>query len=133
MILELIGLVAFSYILGTLKSVEGSDSAEEIITNKQDDIKEFLNKVDQNKPDTELPLEIYSNTLENLEMIHDYGIKYVTNLFGFYEQMNPRLRNQFAYQNLKNIYLEFTDFFSNREVEFESDDKFILSFLSNLE
>ena len=133
MVLELIGLVTFSYILGTFTSVEGSDSAETIIANKQDDIKEFLNKVDQNKSETELPQEIYNSSLENLDLIHDYGVKFVMNLFGFYEQLNPRLRNKFAYANLKNIYIKFIDFFVNKDLHFQSDDKFILRFLSNLE
>ena len=133
MMLELVGLVIFSYIIGTLKSVEGNHSAKKIISSKQDDILEFLNKVDTNRRETELPQEIYITTLDNLELIHDYGIKYVVELFGFSGQLNPRLRNQFLYENLKNIYIEFFDFFSNKDINFQSDDRFILNFLSNLE
>ena len=133
MMLELLGLAIFSYIIGTLKSVEGSESVSKIISSKEENIKEFLNKVNSNWKHADLPSEIYKNSIENLELIHDYGIKYVIGLFGFSEQLNPRLRNQIVYENLKNIYLEFLDFFSNHEINFQSDDKFILSFLSNLE
>lgn len=40
---------------------------------------------------------------------------------------------RFLFKNLINIYLEFIHLFSNNDLDFKSDDKFILTFLSNLE
>ena len=80
-----------------------------------------------------LPTEIYNNAIKNFEFIHDYGIKYIFNLHNFNNDLKPKCSDEVAFSILKNIYIDFIEFFTNKELEFQADDKFILSFLSNLE
>lgn len=133
MVLELIGLAAFSFILGTLTSIEVADSVRKIINSKRDGVKKFLDDTGNCMRDKTLPPEIYTNSIKNVEFTYNYGISYIFRLNGLNEHLKPRLRNQLSYKNLKNIYIKFIDLFANNELGFKSDDKFILSFLSNLE
>lgn len=97
MILELIGLAAFSFILGTLTSIRIANSVGKIVQSKTEGVKEFLDHTVNIIKDKELPNEIYTNSTDNVKLIYNYGIRYIFNLNNFYEQLKPSLRREISF------------------------------------
>ena len=97
MILELIGLAAFSFILGTLTSIRIANSAGKIVQSKTEGVNEFLDHTGNIIKDKELPNEIYTNSTDNVKLIYNYGIRYIFNLNNFYEQLKPSLRREISF------------------------------------
>jgi len=133
MILELIGLAVFSFLLGTLSSIERQQSANTIIKLKEEQLEEFLIKLNASRKDTVLPYEIFKESLNNVSATYKYGVKYVFNMFDFAEQLKPQDRKQLTFYNLKRLYIDFQDFFYDEDVKFQANDRFISRVLTNFE
>lgn len=130
MVLELIGLAFFSYIMGTLSSIQSQKSAYTIIAKKKKEFEEFLLKVSRSRP-SDLPHELFSSSLFNVGTNYEYNVRFVFYLFSFFEELPPKLKKILVVYHLKEFYIHFKNFFWNKDLGFQADDKFITNFLIN--
>ena len=112
MVIELIGLAAFSYILGVLKSIEFNKSSIKLIIEKKKNIAKFLDAVNNNQKELVLPHEILERALSNLDMTYNYSYNYVFYSNEFYSQIKPRLKSELLVSTLSQQYIKFIDFFT---------------------
>ena len=112
MVIELIGLAAFSYILGVLKSIEFNKSSIKLIIEKKKNIAKFLDAVNNNQKELILPHEILERALSNLDMTYNYSYNYVFYSNEFYSQIKPRLKSELLVSTLSQQYIKFIDFFT---------------------
>ena len=112
MVIELIGLAAFSYILGVLKSIEFNKSSIKLIIEKKKNIAKFLDAVNDNQKELVLPHEILERALSNLDMTYNYSYNYVFYSNEFYSQIKPRLKSELLVSTLSQQYIKFIDFFT---------------------
>ena len=112
MVIELIGLAAFSYILGVLKSIEFNKSSIKLIIEKKKNIAKFLDAVNNNQKELVLPHEILERALSNLDMTYNYSYNYVFYSNEFYSQIKPRLKSELLVSTLSHQYIKFIDFFT---------------------
>ena len=133
MVIELIGLAAFSYILGVLKSIEFNKSSIKLIIEKKKNIAKFLDAVNNNQKELVLPHEILERALSNLDMTYNYSYNYVFYSNEFYSQIKPRLKSELLVSTLSQQYIKFIDFFTWQDLNFQSSERFIMQVLVNLE
>ena len=133
MLTEFSGLAIFSYLIGILTHIQSQKSSHAIINEKQELVKEFLEKINWNRKDMDLPNEVISKALENIEMTYKYQIKDVLMNCEFFTDLKPSLINNLVVSLVSKHYLNFRDFFYNKYPNFKSCDGFISRFMVNLE
>ena len=132
-VIELIGLAAFSYMLGVLKSIEFNKSSTKLVIEKKKHITNFLETVNENQKELTLPHEIYKRALSNLDMTYNYSYNYVFYSNEFYSQIKPRLKSELLVSTLSQQYIKFINFFACPDLNFQSSERFIMQVLANLE
>ena len=125
MFLELLGLAIFSYILGTFQSIEGKESAAQILAKKQKEIYKFLVDVDQANLKVELPIEIFRDTAKYLDLVYKRRVKYIFESENFFQQLLPKSHERLVFECLKSYYIRFRSFFYEPKFNFQAPDKFI--------
>jgi hypothetical protein len=133
MILELIGLAMFSAILGILVKIRSHDTAAEIFESKTEKVNKFINIVDNNNPSKELPMEIFTQAHQNLNIVSKYGTYSLFQDYEFFNHMTSSLRLELVSNVLQKHYLKFIDVFHCEDLGFQADDRFITEFLVNLQ
>jgi hypothetical protein len=133
MVLELMGLAVFSYVLGVLSSIRGQKSFHRIITKKQEEIEQFLNDLNEVRKDINIPLEVYVNSIKAIGSTYKYNVKQLFSMFGLFEHMKPITRKRLVLITLKNIYVQFKDFFWNEHLGFQASNRFIIQFVTEFE
>lgn len=133
MLLELLGLAIFSYIQGTLRSIEQGETATQIVNKKKSNIINFLNDINAANPNVELPPEVYRDSEKFLDVIYNYEVRYIFQSQDFNDQLIPSVRRNLAYQCLKNYYIKFKYFFYEPRLGFQAPEKFINDCLINIE
>jgi hypothetical protein len=101
MILELIGLAVFSYVLSIFSSIDVQKSAHTIIIKKQEQIRYFLNDLNDARKDIPIPREVYDDSIKAIGSTYKYNIKYLLGMFSFFEQIRPQSRKEVAFVTLK--------------------------------
>lgn len=119
--------------IGVLTHIQAQKSSHAIINEKQDMVKDFLHKTNTNRKDLDLPNEVISRALENIEIIYKYQLRNVITNNEYFTHLKPRQINNLVVSLFSKHYLNFRDFFYNKHPKFESSDGFISRFLVHLE
>ena len=133
MFTEFWGLAIFSYMIGILTHIQAQKSSHTIINEKQDLVMQFLQKINENRKDFDLPNEVINKALENIEIIYKYQLKNVITNNDYFSSLKPRQINNLIVSLFSKHYLNFRDFFYNKNPKFEACDGFISRFLVHLE
>ena len=96
--LELLGLAIFSYILGTLQSIERKESAAQIIEKKKERVTNFLNNINNSNEVLSLPHEIYQDTERFLDIAYKYEVNYIFKSQDFFDQLTPNIRHTLVFE-----------------------------------
>ena len=133
MFVMLIGLALFSYFRSLMRNMASRKTAIRLIIEKKSKIEGFLNRINEARPKRPLPYEIYKESSENMEFIYKYKIHQVFLEGDFLHQMKPELAKELVFNVLKTLYIQFKEFFWEKNVNFQADDEFIFRILINLQ
>ena len=93
--LEFLGLVFFSFLMGSITSIFGtSDNFDDLIEQKLDTLDMWIKKIEKSNKPFHIQPTLYSDIRKYVEQAFLYDFNLVIEEFPFYEQITPKMQTQ---------------------------------------
>ena len=129
MMVEFLGIGIFSYLMGSINNLIGSDQdLQEIIDERIENIELWLRKLEKARPKN-FSKNLYDSIKDYTYQSYYLDFKEI-NEVEFFDQLKPRIRHRLVNQLFRNFISNF--FYMFNDAEFEAGCEFTSNFLSNI-
>jgi len=115
-LVEFLGICIFSVISGQYSSLIRVPTIHEIVSDRTNDIIDYLQSVDRAQRQESLNPKIYDNTVDFIKKSYLYGVvQSLQRDNNFYKVLSPELKNKLTFVLLESYYKKFFFFFNDIE------------------
>lgn len=126
---EFLGIGIFSYLMGSINNLVGSEQTlQDIIDERIEDIELWLRQLEKARPKT-FSKNLYDSIKEYTEKSYYYDFNQIHNA-EFFDQLKPRIRHRLVNALFSSFVSNF--FYLFNDAEFEAGCEFTSNFLSNI-
>jgi len=129
MVVEFLGIGVFSYLMGSINNLVGSESTlQDIIDERTEDVESWLRKLEKSRSKN-FSKQLYDSIKEYTEKAYYFDYYQIQNN-DFFNQLKPRVRHRLINSLFGNFITNF--FYMFNDADFEGGCEFTSDFLSNI-